>query len=272
MGWVSAKITERGTPDLYKYLREEIQIQEVTPDIVVRQLDRPFLEGMSDDWVKQFYGFLAGREALWQKTWSSEGPARSVPIIRLEDGTHVVPFGKDGSPAAYLTAPFGGDDIPVVRQVIVQDDASRQFLVEKLKFGEFDTLAKLRKDILPKYSRTPPEVSIGQNIEDWRFIERALREATSEEKRQAVKSAVGNAAVVHAVNTANSEAKYAKPGQVYFTGEELAMYFSGNPNAWFLDEGYPKDLEEAFSQRGVSRTIRFLHPAPTPDSQGYEGL
>jgi len=65
MYWLSAEITEVRTPDLYKYLREVLKIDEVTPAAIVRQIDREFLQGKPDEWLIRFYEFLSSQEPLW---------------------------------------------------------------------------------------------------------------------------------------------------------------------------------------------------------------
>lgn len=272
--WVSAEITQDRTPDLYAYFRQVLHIEEVDPASLVRQLGRPFLEGMSDEWLVQFYEFLATQEALWRKprnTWETPGPARSAPIIRLEDGTHVAPFRKDGSTAAYLEAPIEGGGIPLVRQAVVAQESARQFL-ETLGFGAFDAVAMLQTAILAKYRVAAPNVALAQNIEDLRFMERVLRETKSDERRRSVIREVENTAIIRAMNAASRAEKYVKPEQVYFRSDELAMYFEGNPGAWLLSDGYPENLTETLEELGVSHTIRVRRPERVPDWQGYVRL
>ncbi len=272
--WVSEEVTQDRTPDLHAYFRQVLQIEEVTPEGIVRQLDRKFLEGVSDEWLLQFYEFLATQEALWRKprqTWETPGPARSVPIIRLEDGTHVPPFRKDGSTAAYLEAPFEGDSIPLVRKTVATQESARQFLA-KLGFGAFDAVAMLQTAILAKYRVAAPDVAVAQNIEDLRFVERVLREVKSDERRRAVTRDVGSTAIIRAMNASSRVEKYVKPEQVYFTSDELALYFGGNPGAWLISDRYPENLTETLEELGVSHTIRVRRPERAPDWQGYVRL
>ena len=271
--WVTAEITEARTPDLYQYCRQVLQIEEITPESVVRQLNRAFLEGRSDDWLTGFYEFLAEQEALWRKPrWSGEtpGPARAVPIIRLEDCTHVPPFKKDGSPAAYLTAPFEAEGVPIIRRTIVDHEASREFL-KKLGFGEFDTLAMLQTLVLSKYQASGL-VGENQNLLDIRFIKRALQETKNEEKRGAILAVTRDTALVWTVNAGNQPGRYVKPGEAYIQSDELATYFKGNPSAWLLSTRYPQELEETLEDLGVSRTIRVQRPDRKRDWQGYVRL
>jgi hypothetical protein len=267
--WVSAEITQDRTADLYAFFRQILQIEEVDPASVVRQLGRPFLEGMSDEWLAQFYEFLLTQEALWReprKTWETPGPARSVPIIRLEDGTHVVPFRKDGSAAAYLTAPFERGDTPLVRQIFVKNEQTRAFL-EKLGIGEFDVIATVREKIVPKYQAGRAPVPAAEHLEDIRFIAQSLS-GDAAAKRSGLLSLARNSPCVRARNAVTGEESYRKPGEVYYSSDELRMYFEGNTSAWFLSDLYPEELGDSLEALGVARTIRIQQPDRTTDWQG----
>ena len=56
--WLSGDITLDRTPVLRRYLLQELDINELTPEAVIQQLDRGFLEAQSDDWIGRFYEFL----------------------------------------------------------------------------------------------------------------------------------------------------------------------------------------------------------------------
>ena len=92
-------ITEHHTPVLWRYLREEIGIDEVTPADVVARMTREFLQAQTDEWITRCYAFLFNDSAMWRAPRSDgeqPGPARAKPIIRLEDGRHVAPFDAQG--------------------------------------------------------------------------------------------------------------------------------------------------------------------------------
>jgi hypothetical protein len=271
--WVTADITEVRTPDLYQYCRQVLQIEEITPESVIRQLTKTFLEGRSDEWLTEFYEFLSPQEALWRKSrWGNDPPglARAVPIIRLEDGTHVLPFKNDGSPAAYFKAPFEVEGVPFIRRGIASHEESRKFL-QKLGFSEFDMLALVRTLLLSKY-QSGGRVTEAQNLEDVRLIGQVLEATKNDEQRRAILAAVRETALVWAVSTATHPARYVKPGDAYFQSDELVVYFKGNPNAWLLSTRYSKELEGMLEELGVSCTIRVYRPDRTPDWQGYVKL
>lgn len=267
--WVSTAITEGRTQDLYNYFRQTLNIEEVTPESIVRQLNRNFLETTSDAWLTRFYEFLAGQEALWRKprSWETLGPARSVPIIRLHDGKHVPPFRDDGVPAAYLSSPFQYDDIPLVKSVFVANEATRTFL-QRLGIDEFDVVATVREKLLPRYRADVSPVAVEDHVGHIRLLREALKKVAAE-KRVELMRLVRNSPIVRSRNVVSGTESYRKPGEVYYGSDELAMYFAGNADAWFLSASYPEDLAGYLEELGVARTIRIHQPSRTTDWQGY---
>ena len=82
--FVDESITADGTPLLWRYLREEIGIDELTPSSVVGRLTDDFLEAQPDEWIADLYGFLYGHPTLWQEPgpW---GSAEGEPVLPGRD-------------------------------------------------------------------------------------------------------------------------------------------------------------------------------------------
>src|ERR1022692_1504055 len=95
LAFADESITGNRTPLLWRYLREEIGLDEVTPEAVVARATREFLVVQSDEWIRRFYEFLYRDSTLWRAPrfpGEQPGPARTQPIIRLEDGSQVAPL------------------------------------------------------------------------------------------------------------------------------------------------------------------------------------
>ena len=140
-------ITEHLTPVLWRYLREEIGIDEVTPAEVVSRVTREFLQAQSDEWITRFYAFMFADSALWRAPrfeGDEPGPARAKPVIRLEDGSQVAPFDSEDRPVVYLPGPVASS-LPTVRRAIADSAAARQFL-EALNLTEPDVMAEVLGD------------------------------------------------------------------------------------------------------------------------------
>ena len=153
--FASELITEAGTPGLWRYLRDEIGIGEVTPLDVVANLSRDFLEDEPDEWITRLYAFLFDHPSLWRAPRFADEPgglARARPVIRLEDGSHVEPFDQEGRPLVYLPGP-GASGFPTVRRDIADSPAARPFL-DALNLPSPDVVAEVL-DAHPAQVRPP---------------------------------------------------------------------------------------------------------------------
>ena len=231
--------TENQTPDLWRYLRDEIGIDEVTPEAVVAMVTAEFLMAQSDAWISRFYEFLHQHSALWREPRFPEdqpGPARTRPIIRLEDGRHVAPFASGDRPAAYLPGP-AVTGLPTVRRAVAEVPAARQFL-EALKLTEPDVVAEVLDSILPRYRRLDiADLDGAQHDADIECVVRALAEAAAG-RRQRLLEQVQQTAFLVGENAATGERCLMAPTRLYQRTKYLEIYFDGNPDAWFAGDAY----------------------------------
>jgi hypothetical protein len=232
-------ITEHRTPRLWRYLREEIGVDEVTPDVVVARLTRGFLRGQSDEWFALFYVFVHQNPSLWREPrWHGDQPgiARNRPIIRREDGSHVRPFNSEGVPNAYLPG-LAETRFPTVRRAIADVPIARQFL-EALRLTEPDTVAEVLEYVLPRYSEADPDqLDPAQHEADLDRIAQALDTASAEQREQLRKQLQSTAFIV-GENARTNEARLRTPGSLYLRTRELEDYFEGNPGTWFARDIY----------------------------------
>jgi hypothetical protein len=231
-------ITENRTPLLWRYLQEEIGIEEVTPEAVVGRVTREFLVAQSDAWTRRFYEFLHRSPALWREPGpgGQPGPARARPIIRLEDGSQVTPFDSAGRPAAYLPGP-AVTGVPTVRRAVADFPAARQFL-EALRFTEPDVVAEVLESILPRYNGLEvADLDAAQHDADLECVVRALAEAAAGRRQQLLEQLQQTAFLV-GENAATGEKCLLTPARLYQRTKELEIYFDGNPDTWFADDAY----------------------------------
>ena len=109
LAFAQLPLGEDQAPRLRHYLREEIGVGEVTTGDLLARATGSFLQAQPDEWIARFYGFLHADPALWREPripGDPPGPARTRPIIRLEDGRQAEPFDAAGRPAAYLPAGY----------------------------------------------------------------------------------------------------------------------------------------------------------------------
>ena len=124
----------------------------MTPADVAAGAGQAFLEAQPDSWIVRFYAFLYRFPALWQAPagpGEAPGPARTQPVIRLQDGRHTAPFDAGGHPAVYLPG-RAPTSLPTVRRAVAEASPARRFL-DALNLTEPDVVAEVLQVILPRY-------------------------------------------------------------------------------------------------------------------------
>ena len=252
--WLSGEITENRTHDLWHYFRDELEIEEVDPEMFVRRLSEQFLVQQCDEWFIDFYKFLAGQRSLWSSPWST---LRSKPILRLQDGTHVNPPRGDGSsPSAYLASEVDTDTPSLIINVeLAQDEEVRNFLRE-LGVREREIVDDVIEHILPKYECDTRIILVGEHRTDFEKIRRAYN-TDSQTNRTRLRDRLLQTPFILTEDTHTERPIYCKPNQLYFKSDELRLYFEGNDSRAFvnLDE-YPPSAPELFKELEVMDCIR----------------
>lgn len=266
VSWLTGDITPRLTPDLYAYLTGAVEVNEISTDAFAARITKVFLEEQSDEWVARFYEFLNGVPSLWSPkgTMSRAGVLRVKAIARLEDGTHVVPFGSNDKPVVYLPPP-GDSDYPIIRRRVFEDPGALRFL-KSLGLTEPDAVTVVVDKVLRRYNQSPTyQPSDNEYAEDLQRILYALNVAG--ERRNELMSELRSSPFVKAVNASSQALSYRKADEVYFLDPGLSLYFEGNEAAWFV-QGNPAPEHEALLRRlGAQDTVRV--DARRPDSSGY---
>ena len=266
-------ITEQLTPVLWRYLREEIGIDEVRPADVVSRVTSEFLRAQTDEWIARFYVFLFTDSALWRAPRSDgeqPGPARAKPIIRLEDGRQVAPFDAQDRPVVYLPGPVASS-LPTVRRAIAGSPAARQFL-QALNLTQPDVVAEVLQIILPRYSGLDVaefdpahDLDMAQHDADLDCVMGALDEATGGQREELLER-LRQTAFLIGENAATGKQRLTPPPGLYQRSKELEVYFEGNPDAWFAGDRYGPWLVQLRGM-GVRQAVGVR--ARTPNQAGY---
>jgi hypothetical protein len=285
-------IADDGTP-LWRYLREEIGVAEVTPESFVASLTGEFLTAQPDAWIRRLYVFLHQHLALCrapEQPGSQAGPARSKPIIRLEDGSQVAPFDSGGRPAVYLPHPAGpagpaspaspanpaspdgqarpdgrGTGLPTVRRAIARFADARNFLMA-LQLSEPDLVTEVLDSILPRYADLAVEhLDAARHDADLESVALALAEAPPAGRQQIV-AMLQQTAFLIGENSATGEQRLMPPASLYQRTPELEIYFDENPDAWFAWDGYGPWLTQ-LREMGVRDAVAVR--ARRPDARGH---
>ncbi len=223
--WLSEDITVDRNPEIRTYLLHELEMQEITPDRLISRLTRVFLEAQSDNWIERLYMFLSGQTALQQKL-------EEIPIVRLEDGSHVVAFSGD-QPQAFLPV-NDRTDFPTVRRSVCQLEDALGFL-ESLGLSPPDPVDDVIAHILPKYDREHPDVP---EIEYRSDVERVLAafDTDSTAQRDRLVSELREVEFILAVNAGDGSRHFTRPPDAYQATRRLKELFAGVSGVLIVDD------------------------------------
>ena len=222
--WLDGSISRDRTPQLRQYLMGVLGVEEFTPDVFLRRLNIVFLEVQTDEWIQNLYAFLASQPALRSR-------AASLPIIRLEDGSHVQPM-ADGEPQAFLPGPVE-TSFPTVRATVCHSDESREFL-KSLGLTEPDPVDNVIRNVLPKYRDNHAEFSTDDYASDIDLVLDAAA-TDSHAQRDKLLTALKVIPWVRAVDADNGRSLWSKPGDLYLATERLQKLFAGIGGVTFVD-------------------------------------
>ena len=247
--WLSGDITQDRTPELRRYLVSELGVPELTPENAISRLGRDFLEAQSDDWIGQLYEFLNGQPGLHRRL-------EDLPLIRLEDGTHVSQR-VDGQPQAFLPGPIA-TGFPVVRGAVCATEKSLNFL-QSLGLTQPDPVDDVVRNILPKYQQAEVDVSDAGYEDDIGRILTAFG-TDSKGQREKLLATLRESSFVMAVDAGDGSESVSKPGEVYLATERLQELFAGVDGVLLVDDAHAclrgEDIRELLEACGATRSLR----------------
>ena len=260
-------ITPDGTPLLWRYLRDELSVPELTAAGVATRATRDFLTRQPDQWIARYYAFLHTDTRLWRPPADPDdppAPARTQPIIRLEDGGQIPPFTPDGRPAAYLPDLLGTSEpgAATVRRAVAADPAAHRFLVA-LGLSEPDLLAAVLDGVLPRYDDLDlADLDPARHSADLEYVARALEQAAPGDRERLLER-LGQTAFLVGENAATGEPSLLPPPRLYQRSKELETYFEGNPDVWFARDTYGPWLVQ-LRDMGVRQHVQLTARPPSP--------
>ena len=223
--WLSEDITVDRTPDVYTYLNFSLGVDAVTPEWLLSRLTEAFLEAQPDEWIDRLYAFLSGQKSLL-------GRLRRLPLVRLEDGSHVIAY-SGNQPQAFLP---GNDrtDFPTVRRTVCGSEDALAFL-KSLGLGPPDPVDDVIANILPRYDQDHPGVLDPDYQSD---IERMLAAFATDSttQRQKLTSALRRVRFVRAVDAGDGSHRFVHPANAYQATQRLKGLFADAPGVLIVDD------------------------------------
>lgn len=253
--WLTGDITPDRQPEIRTYLMQELSVSEVTPATLVPRLTKAFLEDQSDDWVRRLYEFLSGQEAALRRSLDK------IPLIRLDDGTHVVSR-ENGVAKAFLPSSIK-TGFPTIRPAVCATVEARSFLIS-LGITEPDPVDDVVWNLLPKYQQDSVDVADDDYAADIERIRKAFN-TDSKTQREKLLAALRETTFVMVVDTGDGTGYVAKPGGIYIATDRLKQLFTGVPDVLIVDDGYPclrgEEMRELLEACGA---LRYPRPEKAP--------
>lgn len=247
--WLSGEITKDRAPEIHDYLTGELDIEEITPIKLVRKLTKTFLEAQTDAWVLSLYEYLSGQQRTLRNYLGT------IPLIRLDEGTHVVAH-ENGKAKAFLPSTIS-TSFPTMRRAVCNTPAARDFLVS-LGITEPDPVDDVIWNVLPKYREQDLDVNVDAYAAD---IERILTafNTDSSVRKEKLRSALRDTDFVMVVDTGTGQSYRAKPGETYISTDRLQQLFAGVSDVWLVDNNYDclrgEGIRELLISCGASRYL-----------------
>ncbi|MCC7013391.1 MAG: DUF3883 domain-containing protein [Planctomycetes bacterium] len=250
-GWVTGDVTQDRTPELRDYLMRELGVLEERPEAVIRKLTTSFLEAQPDPWIAALYRYLRTQSDLMRY-----GLLRSLPLIRLEDGTHLPAYANQ-QPQVFLPT-ITTSECLTVRQSLCEDEEARAFLQE-LGLKEPDAIEEVLRVVLTKYQddgRSGPPESYAQDLER---ILHAYRSDALASRKDHLRERLRDAHFVVAVDAGSGERALVKPSDLYSATQRLKDLFAGVSGVMLVDDSNDalrgEDIRNMLEGCGVARNV-----------------
>ncbi len=247
--WLSGDITQDKAPEIRHYLMRELDIDEITPTKLVPSLSKSFLEAQPDEWVLRLYEFLSGQEKALRRHLDT------VPLIRLDDGSHVVAR-ENGKTKAFLPSAIA-TSFPTMRRAVCATPEVRLFLIS-LGITEPDPVDDVIWNLLPKYQQEAVDAGDDAYAADIERIRTAFSTDSASQKEK-LRSALRDTNFVMAVDTGDGKAYVAKPGDIYIATDRLQQLFADVPGILIVDNEYDclrgEDIRDLLVSCGASRYL-----------------
>lgn len=258
--WLSGDITQDKAPEIRQYLMRELDIDEITPTKLVPSLSKSFLEAQPDEWVLRLYEFLSGQEKALRRHLDT------VPLIRLDDGSHVVAR-ENGKAKAFLPSATA-TSFPTMRRAVCATPEARLFLTS-LGITEPDPVDDVIWNLLPKYQLEEVDVGGDAYAADIERIRIAFSTDSASQKEK-LRSALRDTSFVMVVDTGDGKSYVARPGDIYIATDRLQQLFAGVPDILIVDNEYDclrgEDIRDLLVSCGASR---YLISQATPSGLGH---
>lgn len=244
--WLSTDITANRTPQLRKYLLDELNVTEVTFEGFCRLIDKEFLALKDDEWFKLYYKSILNHRDLTKPN----GLLRSKPIIRTVTDQHIQPYINE-TINAYLPS----ENITAsntVKHSLLQDKEVFEFF-ELIGLKKADIIDDLRQNVLLRFSVNNPKLKQDEYIGLLKTIINSYLSMSNEDKKKFL-GVLNNYFIILAEDTKNESLILMKPTNVYMKNDDLFQLYNGYSEVYFISS---KLLDSLKDHPGADEFLRY---------------
>ncbi|MEA3544389.1 MAG: hypothetical protein U9R69_04105, partial [Thermodesulfobacteriota bacterium] len=118
-----------------------------------------------------------------------------------------------------------------------------------------DIVSEVIETVLPKYSDELLAMSLGEHKRDIAAIERAYA-TDSQEKKSRLREQLLETPFIRVESQHDGDIIYKRPGDLYFTSDDLRLYFSENSDVGFVHPEYSQSVQQLFEDLEVADSVR----------------
>lgn len=237
--WLAPSIADK--KELSEYLINDLGIRKITTTDILNVIDDRYLSRQSDDWMIRFYNFCNQQDPTIIKR------LRSLPVVRLQNGSHVVAIDPAGKLNAYFPMK-GVSDLPLVKADLLQDRGAKAFL-QQLGITEpddlYDTLTSLIPQLAANDAILPDEETYKTNL-------RKIASAFRQSDRNQMNLLQSKLKVISWLRGRHGDLRSStllRPMDLYAPTDRLVNFFKTAENVWFPD--LPPDSQDVLAQLEV---------------------
>lgn len=248
ISWLTDTISQDRTPNLRKYLMEDLGIDEITSRTIFPKLSKSFLQRQSNGWMCRLYEFLKDQPTLHNQ-------AKSVPIIRLSNGTHTPAF-INNVPQVFLPGSVK-TEFPTLHEETCRSKNAMQFL-RMIGLSEPHPIDDVILNVLPKYDKNNFCVSDSRYIEDINHILTAFQTKGSDKHDELIQC-LRQTRFVRVVSADDDSTCFSSPDKLYLATGRLKALFADIPRLKIVDDRYDalrgEDIRDLLESCGATRHL-----------------
>lgn len=234
--WLAPSIADK--KELSEYLINDLGIRKITITDILNVIDERYLSRQPDDWIIRFYSFCNQQDSTVIKR------LRSLPVVRLQNNSHVVAIDSMGKLNAYFPMK-GVSDLPLVKAELLKDRSAKAFL-QQLGITEPDDLYETLTTLIPELTAND---AILPDDETYKTNVCKIASAFRQADRNQTNLLQGKLKGISWLRGRHGDLRSStllRPMDLYTPSDRLVNFFKTAENVWFPD--LPQDAHDVLAQ------------------------